>query len=219
MGLSTGLVMNITNADNGSDPWITINNYPSYGIRYFNSTTDKLAISASGNADNVSTADLCINGNGDGTVTMRGKNILHTGTAYIKNGVITINGTSITPLTSHQSLANYVTLNTTQTITGSKIFTASTNTFSGTGATMLTIDRNSTNPAWIRFCKNGTLLGYIGIDNNYNPTYLSGQSGAAQKIILHSGNYTSYLPILNSASTHATNTSVIYAPSTAGTKD
>lgn len=35
--------------------------------------------------------------------------------------------------------------------------------------------------------------------------------------ILHSGNYTSYTPILNSSSTHATNTSVIYAPTTAGT--
>jgi hypothetical protein len=36
---------------------------------------------------------------------------------------------------------------------------------------------------------------------------------------IHSGNYTSYLPILNSASTHATNTSVIYAPTTAGTEN
>jgi ABC-type branched-subunit amino acid transport system ATPase component len=44
--------------------------------------------------------------------------ILHSGTSHIKNGVITINGASITPLTSHQSLANYVTLNTNQTITG-----------------------------------------------------------------------------------------------------
>lgn len=48
--------------------------------------------------------------------------ILHTGNAYISNGTITINGASITPLTSHQSLANYVTLNTAQTITGTKTF-------------------------------------------------------------------------------------------------
>lgn len=40
----------------------------------------------------------------------------------IENGVITINGTSITPLTQHQSLANYVTLNTAQSITGKKTF-------------------------------------------------------------------------------------------------
>jgi riboflavin synthase alpha subunit len=38
--------------------------------------------------------------------------LLHAGNTYINNGTITINGTSITPLTSHQSLANYVTLNT-----------------------------------------------------------------------------------------------------------
>ena len=52
----------------------------------------------------------------------KGQNILHAGNSNIKNGVITINGTSITPLTAHQSLANYVTLNTAQTINGVKTF-------------------------------------------------------------------------------------------------
>lgn len=37
------------------------------------------------------------------------------------------------------------------------------------------------------------------------------------KALLDSNNYTSYTPILNSESTHATKTSVIYAPTTAGT--
>ncbi len=40
----------------------------------------------------------------------------------ITNGTITINGTSITPLVQHQSLANYVTTNTAQKITGRKTF-------------------------------------------------------------------------------------------------
>lgn len=40
----------------------------------------------------------------------------------ITNGTITINGTSITPLVQHQSLANYVTTNTAQNITGVKTF-------------------------------------------------------------------------------------------------
>jgi hypothetical protein len=40
---------------------------------------------------------------------------------------------------------------------------------------------------------------------------------SAWKVVVDSNNYTSYTPILNSASTHATNTSVIYAPTTAGT--
>ena len=40
----------------------------------------------------------------------------------ITNGTITINGTSITPLVQHQSLANYVTTNTSQRISGGKTF-------------------------------------------------------------------------------------------------
>lgn len=95
-------------------------------------------------------------------------------------------------LTQHQSLANYVTLSTAQTITGSKTFTASTNTFSGTGGGILTVDRNSTSPAWVKFCKNGTLQGYIGITNDFQPVFLSGESGASTKTLIHSGNYTNY---------------------------
>lgn len=50
--------------------------------------------------------------------------ILDASSTYIKDGVIVINGTSITPLTSHQSLANYVTLNGDQTISGKKTFSS-----------------------------------------------------------------------------------------------
>lgn len=59
----------------------------------------------------------------DAEFKWKGQNILHSGNSNIQNGVITINGVSITPLTAHQSLANYVTLNTEQTITGIKTFT------------------------------------------------------------------------------------------------
>ncbi len=55
----------------------------------------------------------------------------------IENGVITINGTSITPLTSHQSLANYVTLNSAQTISGAKTFTSA-------NANCITLRRSNT---------------------------------------------------------------------------
>lgn len=58
----------------------------------------------------------------DAEFKWKGQNILHSGNSNIQNGVITINGISITPLTAHQSLANYVTLNTAQTITGIKTF-------------------------------------------------------------------------------------------------
>lgn len=42
--------------------------------------------------------------------------------ANIDNGVITLGSNTITPLTSHQSLSNYVTLDGTQNITGEKTF-------------------------------------------------------------------------------------------------
>lgn len=95
------------------------------------------------------------------------------------------------------SLKSYVTLSTNQTITGSKTFTASTNTFSGTGGGILTVDRNSTSPAWIRFCKNGTLQGYIGITNDFQPVFLSGEAGSSIKTLLHAGNYTAYVNTTN----------------------
>lgn len=44
-------------------------------------------------------------------------------------------------------------------------------------------------------------------------------SNSTWKWILDDSNYSNYLPFLNSTSTHATNTSVIYAPTTAGTSD
>ena len=53
--------------------------YPNYGIWYNDAATDQMMFSASNNADDASKADLCINGNGDGTVTIRGNTILHAG--------------------------------------------------------------------------------------------------------------------------------------------
>ncbi|MDE6080121.1 MAG: hypothetical protein K2G35_08675 [Duncaniella sp.] len=50
--------------------------------------------------------------------------LLTSSNTKIENGVITINGSTITPLTSHQSLANYVTLNTAQEIKAEKTFIA-----------------------------------------------------------------------------------------------
>ena len=59
---------------------------------------------------------------GDDVLKWSNNTILHSGNSYIHNGVITINGATITPITSHQSLANYVTLNGNQTISGVKTF-------------------------------------------------------------------------------------------------
>lgn len=50
-----------------------------------------------------------------------------------------------------------------------------------------------------------------------NAFFIKNVHNTTWNTLVHSNNYTSYTPILNSATTHATNSSVIYAPTTAGT--
>lgn len=95
------------------------------------------------------------------------------------------NGTKV--LTAHQSLSNYVTLDGNQTITGGK-------TFSGTGDSILTVDRNNTNPTWIKFAKNGTVSGYLGVNNNHEAMF---HNGTTQYEIWHSGNLTNVSQLTN----------------------
>ena len=79
MAAGTGIQMVYTSKSSTGDVWMYANGAPNYGIRYFEGDPDKMAISASGNNNTTSGADLCINGNGDGTVTVRGKTILTSG--------------------------------------------------------------------------------------------------------------------------------------------
>lgn len=60
-----------------------------------------------------------ISGKADSATTLAGYGITD---AKIENGTITLGSNTITPLTTHQSLTNYVNLNGTQTITGEKTF-------------------------------------------------------------------------------------------------
>lgn len=62
------------------------------------------------------------------------------------------------------------------------------------------------------------ITGYNGsVGNSLYLKYSNIYTRDGNYINIDSGNYTSYTPILNSSSEHATNTSVIYAPTTAGT--
>ena len=82
----------------------------------------------------------------------------------------------------------------------------------------LTIWRDhAANDAVITYRNNTGILGVIGCAGSDGAPYYSPDSGTTTRWLLHSGNYTTYTPILNSASTHATKASVIYAPTTAGT--
>ena len=62
-------------AGTDGDPWIYAKDSPNYGIRYYEGDVDQMAFSASGNNNNTLAADLCINGAGNGTVTIRGSKI------------------------------------------------------------------------------------------------------------------------------------------------
>lgn len=77
MNTGTGFQMKYTTG--GNDVWMYANGAPNYGIRYFEGNPDKMTLSASGNNNSTSLADLCINGNGEGTVTIRGNTIWHAG--------------------------------------------------------------------------------------------------------------------------------------------
>lgn len=77
MKVNTGFAMEYEGGKNS--PWMYPKDALGYGIRYFEGTPDRMTISASGNNETEALADLCINGNGEGTVTIRGNTILHTG--------------------------------------------------------------------------------------------------------------------------------------------
>lgn len=89
----------------------------------------------------------------DGTST---KTVLHSGNTYINSGTITINGSSITPITSHQSLANYVTLNTGQIITGFK-------TFKRDGNIITSIESNNSVESSIRYINKDSQTWIAGV--------------------------------------------------------
>ena len=77
--------------------FFVINNSENYGIRYKEGNPDTMKFSASGNANTDAGADLCINGNGDGTVTIRGNTIAHAGNVGTgdANGQVKIAGTNV----------------------------------------------------------------------------------------------------------------------------
>lgn len=118
------------------------------------------------------------------------------------NSTMVTNALGYTPANS-TALANYLPL-TGGTISNSVYYPLQVNN-STSGATAVGIQFNGA----------GTRLGNIYV-NGANST-LHFYYGSTDNVILHSGNYSSYTPILNSASTHATSSSVIYAPTTAGT--
>lgn len=171
MNTGTGIQMKYDRTE-GGNPWMYANGADTFGIRYFEGDPDKMVFSASGNAKTPATADLCINGNGDGTVTIRGNTIYHSG---------------------NLSLSNYVTLNSAQTITAKKTFSVSTYPsivcncttgnetnihFTVQGANKGYVGYNSTHGTWVY---NSTAAKYLAINDSGVP-HVSGST------IWHAGN-------------------------------
>lgn len=69
---------------------------PKYGIWYKDASVNTMRFSASGNADTDTGADLCINGAGDGTVTIRGKSIITSSDTMVRK--IWVTASASTPV-------------------------------------------------------------------------------------------------------------------------
>ena len=125
--------------------------------------------------------------------------LLHGGNTNIKNGVITIAGQTITPLTSHQSLANYVTLDTAQTITGEKTFTSN-----------ITLSQDSSGVYFYGGCGIEKWSGYgptLVSEGDNLDFYIRKQTDRTDYAkILHSKNYTTYVNTTNFPGLNSTGT-------------
>ena len=131
-------------------------------------------------------------------------------TAISKSGTTITATKGATFLTAHQSLANYVTLNTTQTITGLKTFSAAGTTAifnsTSTTATNVVLKTNGTQRSSIGWYNNFVFIsnepGYtgastdkyhrLGITDAGVPQFWTNRDGS-KYTLLHEGNYTTIL--------------------------
>ena len=138
----------------------------------------------------------------------------------------------------NSALSNkFVTLDTVQTVSGKKTFsngtvvqngllfdkggtTISDEVFHIDGSVNFTGNNGSftikSTQGWAGFkaMVNNTNLGYLAIQASDKPTYISADQNTV-RILLHSGNYTTYTPIINGS--HASSSTSIYSPTSAGT--
>lgn len=133
-------------------------------------------------------------------------------TAIIKSGTTITATKGATFLTAHQSLANYVTLNTPQNITGLKTFSAAGTTAifnsTSTTATNVVLKTNGTQRSSIGWYNNFVFIsnepGYtgastdkyhrLGITDAGVPQFWTNRDGS-KYTLLHEGNYTSILDV------------------------
>ena len=201
MGLATG-----TGGGGGGSDYDRLDSWSDY-------TADKAGYVLSAKLGNdLNTRVKSLEGGSALTVTTTGSG--NAVTAVTKSGTVITVTKGTTFLTSHQSLANYVTLNSTQTITATKKWTAS----QWMGATSIcrsnnTTAGNATGSFWYTDTTYATIQFGIGVytDNNVSPrafigwgtnpwtvssnlTVSSTQLTYKSNNILHAANYNDYAP-------------------------
>lgn len=72
-------------------------------------------------------------------------------------------------------------------IGGGSYLPLSGGTLSGTSSSILSIDRNSNNPTWVRFLSNETVRGFIGVSSSNEMVF---NNGTTTYNVWHSGNFT-----------------------------
>ena len=179
MNTGTGFQMKYTSG--GNDPWMYAYGAPNYGIRYFEGSPDKMTLSASGNNNSISGADLCINGNGEGTVTIRGNSIWHAGNDGSGSGLDadTVDGYHASAFATAGHTHAYLPLSG-GTLSGGITFKYGANT---TDQVIQFSSTDSSDPQTV----------YLGIRrplSSYGPCYKDNNGNWYN--LIHSGNYTTY---------------------------
>ena len=177
--------------------------YPNYGIWFFDETVDVMTLSASGNADSKTGADLGINVHGAGTLTNRNNRIPHTGntTGTVGSGTqpVYVNAGTITNTT--------YALNATVPVGATNVFPyySAENTLStiatANGALFATNDNG--NPSW------GTLPTAQGGTGNTSYTatrllYTNTDTKIASTTITSNGEYLGNVSYLSVNTAHQT---------------
>lgn len=201
MGLATG-----TGGGGGGSDYDRLDSWSDY-------TTDKAGYVLSAKlGDDLNTRVKSLEGGSALTVTTTGSG--NAVTAVTKSGTTITVTKGTTFLTSHQSLANYVTLNSAQTITATKTWTASQRMGnSSIGRVNNTIGNNASGTHWYTDTTYATVQFGIGVftDKNVSPrayigwgaspwtttsnlTVSSAQLTYKGNSILHAANYNDYAP-------------------------
>ena len=207
--LKSTIIKGIPTDGGDGDSWIQLQGYPNYGIRYYNSSVDKMAFSASGNNHTIAGSDLCINGAGDGTVTIRGKKIYHEGNltnvSQLTNDSGYVTGGPYLPLSGGvMNDGAYISWNRSS-------YSDSVDDWSTVKGVGLRIFSSTTanSGAPVTYCTALHIRGSYGFQlasqgGNYTNFFIRNTVNNTWNTLIHSNNYTSYLGYIGTTAVQST---------------